>query len=1569
MSNIPEIKDNVNKFIIDNSGSYTTQISEEKIIEFLKYICTNYPRDIKIYLGFLLEAIQEGSKVTKLFLMLSNFINENYTDTAICFYLQKYTFENNNYYFKNTREIFATSSRANNMDESSSSSSSSNTGIIEKEYDPLCKEKPNAAYCQNPQTFAFPSCFLWDIQQTNFVQENNNFNLNMIIFEIMIKIYDYAHDNTKSLDRVKGVDDAYIKFLKNIKIKTTLEKLVVPINALPAVNIDGGSKNTNKFSGGGKNGNQIDNNELIDTFSIFIEQIIIHITSDLVDDVRKIIGEGDQEENIILLISFVIVINKLFTTDTNFDNDVYKTDFIISSNNDILTVVSPTNLNYDFTTDFNISFIKLYKLSLIEAIISIFDKYSNEINSKNLFIILLPDTEIFIELFSMLNDNILKNYNLENDKESNNISLSKIIINNDNPIQNDFGSGTTTPNTSSSNSISNFTTPDRSSITSISSIDSDSNKANFPFPEFNQDGGAISQKQIGEITKYFETSRNQNQNTRFLNDTRLRVYTIRILLAFDIIEKHTDNTYGYTNLWLKIMTNNDKNINATNYTTSGPYNIQDFKPTIDSPVHPTLDLLKTILHTLGHVINNNNFDYATIEGDIDRYLFSLYQIYSGTQGQLNFAALNEQIIKQKKNNCCSLAYIYNNAGYLGPTDRQKNKNKNYCIKNYAVILDPAPGDRNINFDTTNSKTEEFGKMYSFVKGNGPNGMPLDNVYFECYIDRQLNKSSDNKQFKQDNNSKLASTNSSTNSSVDLYNISRNVIINSNANANADKSINVQCGVALHYNYDGSLLETKPTNYPNISNTRRFNNILVDIPSSPTLSHTRLFAIDVIVQFYCDKPAQSKYKIPDLSDMLNAPNFCDKLQKSGLDKTIGDLCQILAALTKFSGITNLYTISAQVYQYLSKMNGNMVREILHNDLTATIITQFMLLFGGYNWILTSGQPSWNLSNYTNQGKNEGGYSTNANDRAICYGNISEVNAVITSAVTAVTGVNGNEICDEIVPQLSEILLRRNFEEYIRLQLETTKKEALLTNLLANSLSIQPIRLNYTEDQIKQLTIGNIFDLTFEQLQKLYNFLKENSFGTYRRREIWLDLSPIQNIKDDTRIPDYIKTYINDFILNNVLSEFILFIETIDVFADNKRKYCGNKEELRELVVDLLQSNLFFEKIHLTDDKMKENITKFLTENIEEIVKELCIDKLIPFITGQPIKRPREGDIDIGEGDIEEEYTIEDFLGHITPNDITYMSYEIPESSFFGTIFDTPRYNENVSRLIYAMREFMFPEQYVEGTHGRELDRWQTEGYNSSGHWVDNGEISTVISNNGYDNLISAVYSDGQTDNSSSSSAAAVPNPYNIYTLIRNGWNNPQGQAQPLQIVRVNEGHFLLVINQSYNNLLMGQAATNILGNNYPNADYEGIDRQLITLANQHNISLRIPFIRHDGDCGPQALLLALLIAKEYTRLLDNQNNNSSASSSSSSSSSSSNNNDNNSNNSSNSNNGNNGNNSNNGNEKPWYSRYLPFGGSRKNKSIKRKNKSIKRKNKSIKRKNKSIKRKIIKNKNKKTKNKK
>ena len=88
----------------------------------------------------------------------------------------------------------------------------------------------------------------------------------MIIFEIMIKIYDYAHDNTKSLDRVKDVDKAYINFLNDINIekpKKSLEKLVVPMSALKVNNIEGGSKNTNKFNGGGKNGNQIDNNELM----------------------------------------------------------------------------------------------------------------------------------------------------------------------------------------------------------------------------------------------------------------------------------------------------------------------------------------------------------------------------------------------------------------------------------------------------------------------------------------------------------------------------------------------------------------------------------------------------------------------------------------------------------------------------------------------------------------------------------------------------------------------------------------------------------------------------------------------------------------------------------------------------------------------------------------------------------------------------------------------------------------------------------------------------------------------------------------------------------------------------------------------------------------------------------------------------------------------------------------------------------------------------------------------------------------------------------------------------------
>jgi len=256
MNNHEEIKDEVANFINSggsSSASATSEISksEKQIIDFLIVdICSNQEKksDIRVYLRFLLEAIQEGSKDTKLFRMLSNFIKQNYTDTAICVYLQKYTFENNNYYFKNTREIFATSSRANNMDESSSSNSGPNfnarislepsssssssfspfssllksnrvspaiapiTGILENEYDRPCKKKPNAAYCQNPQTFAFPSCFLWDISGNNFVQENNNFNLNMIIFEIMIKIYDYAHDNTKSLDRVKGVDDAYINF-------------------------------------------------------------------------------------------------------------------------------------------------------------------------------------------------------------------------------------------------------------------------------------------------------------------------------------------------------------------------------------------------------------------------------------------------------------------------------------------------------------------------------------------------------------------------------------------------------------------------------------------------------------------------------------------------------------------------------------------------------------------------------------------------------------------------------------------------------------------------------------------------------------------------------------------------------------------------------------------------------------------------------------------------------------------------------------------------------------------------------------------------------------------------------------------------------------------------------------------------------------------------------------------------------------------------------------------------------------------------------------------------------------
>lgn len=81
-----------------------------------------------------------------------------------------------------------------NQIQSSSSSSSSSSSAIQYE---------NCTYYNTTsQKFIFPPCFLKKKSNSGDNTFFGETNLNMIVFELLIKLVDFMHDNVKDIDRI-----------------------------------------------------------------------------------------------------------------------------------------------------------------------------------------------------------------------------------------------------------------------------------------------------------------------------------------------------------------------------------------------------------------------------------------------------------------------------------------------------------------------------------------------------------------------------------------------------------------------------------------------------------------------------------------------------------------------------------------------------------------------------------------------------------------------------------------------------------------------------------------------------------------------------------------------------------------------------------------------------------------------------------------------------------------------------------------------------------------------------------------------------------------------------------------------------------------------------------------------------------------------------------------------------------------------------------------------------------------------------------------------------------------------
>ena len=161
------------------------------------------------------------------------------------------------------------------------------------------------------------------------------------------------------------------------------------------------------------------------------------------------------------------------------------------------------------------------------------------------------------------------------------------------------------------------------------------------------------------------------------------------------------------------------------------------------------------------------------------------------------------------------------------------------------------------------------------------------------------------------------------------------------------------------------------------------------------------------------------------------------------------------------------------------------------------------------------------------------------------------------------------------------------------------------------------------------------------------------------------------------------------------------------------------------------------------------------------------------------------------------------------------------------------NPAVNSVIRQMREIMYPsntEMYkTETTSDPYLEVYSTTD-----------RLKEIIRVSGYSDLINQFVG-----------------MYDIDGII-NAFNNNNEYTQPIQIAFV-INHFVPIFNCT--DPIMAQAYDEIFGNNYENTDE--FDAEFPNIYP----GIRIPYVRHSGDCGPHSLLYAFLVARVYRKILN------------------------------------------------------------------------------------------------------
>jgi len=920
-----------------------------------------------------------------------------------------------------------------------------------------------AYYNPKQQTFTFPATFLTQgiinndvFNYTAIEQYNDHPNLCMIVFEILITLYDFAHDNIKDVRKacVKA-DKDFLVAMKDLKFYTDVAKRERKTTGNKQTTTGNKQKKTRRKGGAPLSGDS-DNiqlnelNELKDTLSFVLFQIIDHTTPELIKHIRSLYSQENSDSNAtqdnrilvdneIYLICFIIVANKIFTIKTSYNTDEYLTyiyDILNLEEYKQLGILNDENTN-----------IKIIKLSIIQTLLDFFQDVVLGFDKNTLNIFNLFDGDLFEEFFSVFVKKYITNYQQlegekvqpepeivnafglsnfplkENDTRNDSGSGSDIdvkVLNSEQKIGNDSESGsdidvelslkgkdeenqglkieipsgndvpfghnssdTLSPRkflslrTKSGTSPRNFSGTKNPFIVggkktkkNKKSIDCIKPTNNIKSHSINQKGGDI--KQIKSILEKFDK---ETGLSVFLNSGIFRLYTCKLLESLGILAKTTGTsditTFELTPFGGSILNWKRDNINATNYTDL----FFNEKNTQNKP-HPVLLILSNLLEQLAAVWMNDPTEadpfstYGSIEHSFESILFYLTRKIPDFEFSLpDINVISTSDLTHETTDCCPYKFIVSNASttlnqrgehfqnffkfyfnndeipyeeddivkkYTNSSNSSIIARNDLEITTFAGIMDPA-GTSVLKF----LNNQEFGNINCFVKGlKNDNTEEDDNVSFNGIIN------------------------------LDLV---RNSLIDKSMNHIS--FIDVECNCEIQYNQifmndlEHNSGNTDQVPLDNMV-AKRINKEEKITPMTPELPKTRANMFETLV-----------YHLKSDTRPLTKDNFFEiyyedqpklnNLLATTLNKTVGDLMQVLTVLVKYGGIQQLLSFGDDVIPY--SLNGDAIREINHHDLTASIITYFMLIFGGY--IIehnSSNNFKLNFIVYENPGKNKGGY---------------------------------------------------------------------------------------------------------------------------------------------------------------------------------------------------------------------------------------------------------------------------------------------------------------------------------------------------------------------------------------------------------------------------------------------------------------------------------------------------------------------------------------------------------------------------------------------------------------------